>query len=371
MVDITSQQNSHRTVRMQTILRILPFSLFHVPTPILFTNNVSQNNLRNASWRRISLLCSSRYPHTSNIKQFRSNWVVDPQTGEYSASIPSPTGIPSDPALAGYGVDQAHELAAHLAKIEPPIQRVYSSPFYRCIQTIAPTVASLNKDSANAEGKGVNVRLENGIGEWYGTARFDHPSPATPSLLSTLFPPKLIDTSYEPSIIPSTNGESIRSLHERCAYALHHLIEQSDREGVEAICICTHAASLIAIGRVLVGRMPESIEEEDFRPFTCGVSVFQRKDNTCSTTVEKWQGAGSQIPRVEWEGGSGVGGGWNMTVSGDCSFLSGGEERGWRFSGDESFHSNADKAAGLDAGSGLGVVIEGRKGSVAKSDSRL
>jgi transcription factor C subunit 7 len=25
----------------------------------------------------------------------------------------------------------------------------------------------------------------------------------------------------------------------------------------------------------------------------------------------------------------GVGGGWECTVNGDCSFLSGGEERGW------------------------------------------
>lgn len=212
------------------------------------------------------------------------------------------------------------------------------------------------------------------MGEWYGTARFDHPSPASPALLSTLFPENLIDISYTPSIVPSTNGESIKSLHDRCAYALHRLIEQSDKEGVEAICICTHAASLIAIGRVLTGRMPSDVGEEDFRPFTCGVSVFQRKSTSLAQGVEKWQGEGQNIPSISWDNGEGVGGGWEMTVSGDCSFLSGGEERGWRFSGDESFHSAADKAAGLDAGSGLGVVIEGRKGlksNGTKSPSRL
>jgi len=213
--------------------------------------------------------------------------------------------------------------------------------------------------------------LENGLGEWYGTARFDHPSPASPSLLSTLFPKDLIDETYSPTIIPFTNGESIRTLHDRCAYALHRLIEQSDAEGVEAICICTHAASLIAIGRVLVGRMPENIEEEDFRPFTCGLSVFTRKSSSSqNNSVAQWQGEGTEIPKTNWENGNGVGGGWELIVNGDCSFLSGGEERGWRFSGDESFHSDADNAAGLDAGSGLGVVIEGKKVNVTKSGGK-
>jgi transcription factor C subunit 7 len=263
--------------------------------------------------------------------------------------------------------------------LSPPIQRVYSSPFYRCIQTIAPTVALLNNDLSIDDEKedhvksseAVQVRLENGVGEWYGTARFDHPSPATPSLLASLFPSGLIDTSYSPIIVPSTNGESIISLHDRTAYALHKIIQQCDEEGVEAICICTHAATLIAIGRVLVGRMPEKIEEEDFRPFTCGLTTFTRKSFT-SEDVQQWSGKQDEIPKVNWRSGTGVGGGWDLGLSGDCSFLSGGEERGWRFSGDESFHSATDHAAGLDAGSGLGVVIEGKKNEIGRrSPSRL
>jgi transcription factor C subunit 7 len=63
--------------------------------------------------------------------KFRSNWVVDPKTGTYSTTIPSPTGIASDPALAGYGVQQSKELTKHLVMLSPPIQRIYSSPFYR------------------------------------------------------------------------------------------------------------------------------------------------------------------------------------------------------------------------------------------------
>lgn len=69
--------------------------------------------------------------------QFRSNWVTDNQ-GNYSAIITSPTGIPSDPPLASHGEDQARELAAHLVALDPKIERIYSSPFYRCLQSITP-----------------------------------------------------------------------------------------------------------------------------------------------------------------------------------------------------------------------------------------
>ena len=110
---------------------------------------------------------------------------------------------------------------------------------------------------------------------------------------------------------------------------MHKLIEQSDKEGVKAICVCTHAATLIAIGRALTGRMPEDIVEEDFRPFTCGVSTFVRKTKSTEEGVSEWQGPETAIPRLDWKDGKGVGGGWECTVSGDCSFLSGGEERGW------------------------------------------
>ncbi|KAI9055496.1 hypothetical protein LZ554_000447 [Drepanopeziza brunnea f. sp. 'monogermtubi'] len=297
---------------------------------------------------------------------FRSNWVVDPKTGEYSASIPSPTGIASDPSLAGYGVEQSHELALHLQALDPPIQRIYSSPFYRCVQTISPTVAALAATCTDPEtGK---VRGENGIGEWYGLARFDHPSPAEPAVMKALFPH--YDERYKVAIKPSVNGETIDELHDRTAYALHRIIEQCDREGVKAIVLCTHAATLIAIGRALTGRMPEDIAEEDFRPFTCGLSTFVRRGRgNMETTVKEWEGPETGIPKVDWKGGNGVGGGWNVTLSGDCSFLSGGEERGWRFSGDESFDLPAGQAPALDAGSGLGVVIEGNKTRTSLSGS--
>jgi transcription factor C subunit 7 len=256
--------------------------------------------------------------------------VVNSETGVYKSNVPSPTGIPSDPALAGYGALQAKELAEKLITLNPPIEKFISSPFYRCIQTLYPTLdrlAALHPSSPEPK-----IYGENGLGEWYGTARFDHPSPASPELLKKLFP--RYDVTYEPAIIPSTKGETIDGLHDRAAYTLDRIIEQCDQEDVRAIVICTHAATLYAIGRALTGRMPKDVAEEDFRPFTCGISKFVRRSmatmrNENTQPLELWKGQGTPIPKIEWRGGKGVGGGWDCVVNGDCSHLSGGEERGW------------------------------------------
>lgn len=270
------------------------------------------------------------------LAQFRSNWVVERDTGIYHSNTPSPTGIPSDPALAGHGVLQAQELAEKLITLYPPIEKFYSSPFYRCIQTLYPALEKLTERSSDGDqrGKGREWTIygDNGLGEWFGTARFDHPSPASPAVLKRLFP--RYELEYKPTIIPDTKGESIEDLHDRTAYALHRIVEDCDREGVKAIVICTHAATLYAVGRALTGRMPGDVSEEDFRTFACGLSKFVRRGSGSAQDggegeVEMWRGIGSPIPKIEWRGGRGVGGGWKCEVNGDCSFLSGGEERGW------------------------------------------
>lgn len=204
----------------------------------------------------------------------------------------------------------------------------------------------------------------------YGTARFDHPSPAENKLLNQLFP--RYELNYKPTIKPSVNGETINQLHNRTAYALHKIIEQSDREGVKAIIICTHAATLIAAGRVLTGNMPSDSSLQDFNPFTCGLSKFVRRQKpndesnrveTEQVKVQEWQGLETPIPEVDWREGKGVGGGWDCELNGYCGFLSGGEERGWHFSGDESFSTGPNAGGVVEIGSGLGETVEGEKPS--------
>jgi transcription factor C subunit 7 len=85
---------------------------------------------------------------------------VDPATGQYSALlVKSPTGIPTDPPLTSKGVQQSKELADYLSSIEPPIDVIYSSPFYRCLQTLKPFT-----DRYFADGKARKIRIDRGIG---------------------------------------------------------------------------------------------------------------------------------------------------------------------------------------------------------------
>nr|POE86539.1 transcription factor tau 55 kda subunit [Quercus suber] len=245
---------------------------------------------------------------------------VDPQTGEYSATVKSPTGIPSDPALASYGVHQAEQLGSHLLSVKPPVDLIYSSPFYRCLQTLAPFTNIL---AARADaGKKFRVNIEPGLGEFYGLARFDHPSPASIDVLNTHFPN--LYAEEDPIIVPSTKGESIPQLHDRLAYALHHLIARADMDpsGPKSLLICSHAAAMISIGRVLTGRMPANVGEQDFKCFTCSFSKFVRKAKGDGGEVQKWNPeTADQVPDVHWRDGKGVQGGWSCEVNGDCSFL--------------------------------------------------
>ncbi len=195
---------------------------------------------------------------------------------------------------------------------------MYSSPYYRCLQTIQPTVEKLGVSE---------IRGDTGLGEWYGYAPFTHPHPARQEMLHSLFP--AYSLTHPSSIVPSRNGETIPQLHDRCAYALRFIISSLDKEvGDEdvAIVICTHAASLIAMGRVLTGVMPRDANEEDFRPFTCGVSKFVRR-RVEGGKVGRWE-MGMDVPDVGWRR-RGVGGGWNCVINGSCEHLSGGAERGW------------------------------------------
>lgn len=106
--------------------------------------------------------------------QHRLNWTIDYKTGTYKAQFPTPTGNPADPTLTSHGVRQSHELAAHIASpgFQPKPFRVYCSPFYRCLQTIQPTVEALKaKQQQSSDGDGdidpcadFDVRVENGIG---------------------------------------------------------------------------------------------------------------------------------------------------------------------------------------------------------------
>lgn len=244
----------------------------------------------------------------------------------------TPTGIPSDPALASYGVLQAEQLGKHLLQIHPQPDKLYSSPYYRCLQTLKPYVTALAERNGEA-----SVWLERGLGEFYGTARFEHPAPAGIEELRRHFGHLKVEEGG-PIVVPSANGETIPQLHDRVAYCLAHLIARADQDpkGPKAILLCTHAAAIIAIGRALTGRMPEDVGEEDFSCYTCGVTTFFRRSGSEALSSKDLEKVGvwssyepNRIPDLQWKDGKGVAGGWECEKNSDCSFLENGEERGW------------------------------------------
>lgn len=254
----------------------------------------------------------------------RLAWTLDPSTGKYTSNHPYPTRLPADPPLASHGVSQAQETGAHLGELLLPLARegrlrIYSSLFYRCIETLRPTVEALNAELEPE--KQIRVRGERGLGEWFGKAWFEQPVPASPVVLRDGWFP-WVDGAYESLVVPHSKGERIVELHERVRDALEAVVQNVDQEDPDkpiTILICGHAAQVIATGRALTGRVPEDLDEDDFQCFTCGLSKFERRSGE--------------------NGGEGVGGGFNCVMNSDCEHLSTGEERGWRFQGDESFDS--------------------------------
>jgi transcription factor C subunit 7 len=169
------------------------------------------------------------------------------------------------------------------------------------------------------------------VGEFFGNAHFAHPAPAPLQELSEELFPGLLDDAYEPVLVPDVYGETIADLHERVAYVLAAVLEKCDGEsnGPKTILICTHAACMIALGRVLTGRMPGDPATDDFQCFTASLSVYKRKMTAASAIQERWDSSRPRhVPTVEWKG-VGVAGGWTCEANSDCSYLSGGEERGW------------------------------------------
>ena len=245
---------------------------------------------------------------------------MDPQTGTYSTAFPTPTGIAADPPLSSKGYYQARELAEHLISVTPPVDVVVSSPYYRCLETVKPFVElAASPATAAPWQKLYRVRPDTGFAEWYGSAPFEHPTHAAFEKLSSLFPTISLHAGSS-KVSPSRYGESLEALHNRVAAATDALIKHADEEGHRTAMVCTHAAVVIAMGRVLTGLMPDDESKEDFRAFTCGLSLFRRKSQ-----YGRKSEANSSIDWLRL----GVGGGWLCEQNSDCSFLSEGEERGW------------------------------------------
>ncbi|KAH7104641.1 PGAM-domain-containing protein [Auriculariales sp. MPI-PUGE-AT-0066] len=219
---------------------------------------------------------------------FRANWV--------SSDWITPTNLPRDPPLATSGVTQARELAEHF-KSMPLDERptaIFSSPFYRCLQTAAPVAEQLN----------IPLYVEHGVSEWYrpvipGTGL--HPRPANATALKQHV--QSIDPSWKSTWLASRSGESVIELYERTRGFLQAFIPrvEFDLDNHQRILLMGHAATVISLVHSLVG------EEVPIRVGCATLTVLYR-----ASTGEEVLGAWKPVGRL----GSG-------------EFLSGGVQRDW------------------------------------------
>ncbi|KAF9229330.1 phosphoglycerate mutase-like protein [Gyrodon lividus] len=201
---------------------------------------------------------------------FRSNWV--------DSNWKNLTGLPRDPPLAAYGEAQAIELAKYFESLPEDKQptAIFSSPYYRCLQTSKPVAEHLS----------LPIYVEHGISEWYspvapGTGLFPRPKSAIDlqALLHEISPSwrsVKIDPSWRSVWIPPRKGEDIEEIHARMVGFLKCLIDhvetRSDMNHHKNVLLVSHAATTIALCRGLLAQ-----PDMPLRVGCCTVSQFSRK----------------------------------------------------------------------------------------------
>lgn len=214
--------------------------------------------------------------------------------------FPGLSGIPRDPPLTARGEEQTKHLAdffGDMPENEQP-QLIVCSPYTRCIRTALPVARRL----------GVEVCVEPGLAEWFGpvwpegTGR--HPSPRTAEHVRQDFP--AISTRWTPLLYPSPDGETIPGVHERMREMMQRIISRCTEWRIERLLLVSHAATIIALGRMLQTQGTyQDVSERDIRAGTASVSKYTRQSDKEMV--------------------------WHQEYNGTTSFLPHGEERAWHF----------------------------------------
>ncbi|CCC71146.1 hypothetical protein NCAS_0G02590 [Naumovozyma castellii] len=227
---------------------------------------------------------------------FRSNWVTQ---GPYPDP---PLGIENDVPLAEHGLDQAKDVAKYIATFpeDKKPQLIISSPFYRCIQTSKPTAELLQ----------LPLYLERGLGEWFVPERENIPVPAGIKDLEKFFP-GLLSNGWDNCTVPSNKGETEDEILQRCYKFWAAFFKQVEEKfpNVTNVILFTHAATKAALGTSILGlknvRDPIDDKGTIIRSGSCSMDRYERSHD------DKHK--------------------WKMTMNGNASYLTNGEEMNWNF----------------------------------------
>ncbi|ORX34803.1 histidine phosphatase superfamily [Kockovaella imperatae] len=225
-----------------------------------------------------------------------------------------------DPPLTLHGLEQAQELASflsddnHLSSYPIP-ERIFSSPFYRCVQTSVPLLSRLRQRKPVTAG----LSLENGVQEWLLCGTEPIPEPASATMLAAHLGPDVIDLSYETTVYPSSRGESESDLKARLGAFLNAWIPKIDAAGIKSAVIVSHAAAVIVLGRLLSG------DSDLHVPTGCAsTSLYRRTELTTAQSRRSLSQAATQESSVAISQ-------WVPVWLGRTDYLGRGSEREWQF----------------------------------------
>ncbi|KAG9290151.1 hypothetical protein G9A89_010457 [Geosiphon pyriformis] len=252
----------------------------------------------------------------ANVKHgHRADWITPDDE-----DVVYPTGLNWDPPLSRHGCEQAKELAQYFVDNNIKIDRIFSSPYFRTLQTA----------NAVAEALDIDICVEDGLSEWYGLHRIFIPSAAPISELELFFP--RINTSHTSLVQHPSVSETIQDIHGRLSTTMRKLIALSDVDPkINTVLIVTHAASLIAGVRAVLEERYASIGSA-----TCSLTELIRRN-------EKWV----------------------MLRNGDTSFMSSGQEKNWTFTEPNVTNDEIEIKGTLPA------TMEDEKGQIKKSTHLL
>ncbi|PKI83777.1 hypothetical protein MVES1_002091 [Malassezia vespertilionis] len=222
-----------------------------------------------------------------------------------SSLLNSERNLPRDPPLTAVGEAQIKELGAFfrsLPKNEQP-QLVVSSPYTRCVRTAIPVV----------EGVECPLVIEPGLAEWFAPVWPEntgaHGTPPSGEHVANFFPQ--VDTSWTPLLYPDPLGETVEDLHHRMYECLRRIDARCKKLGVERVLIVSHAASIIALGRMLLGGGRYG-EQKSYPVLAGTASVSKYVAENCGANEDELR--------------------WVQAYNGNTSFLQGGSQREWDFS---------------------------------------
>jgi len=206
-------------------------------------------------------------------RPLRAIWIVRhaQRRDEVDPSWKARAERPYDPPLSDEGLRQADALARRLAA--EPIRHVFASPLLRTVATA----------QAVAERLDLPVRLEDGLFEWLSPRWFDgQPDRLPDETLAAAFP--RVDRSYRPIGAVPRFPEEREARDARAEAVLRGILERHAGD----FLLVTHAALLVILSRVLVGR-----------------GLWIGTENSAVVKIEEREPQG----------------GWNLALAGDTSHL--------------------------------------------------